>query len=183
MARIEPLEITDAPEKSRPLLEAVQKQLGFVPNIYKAVSHAPSVLDGLLGLGQKLGGGSLSPKLREQLALAVAGINICDYCASAHTAIGTKLGLSEDEISKNLRGDSDDPATVAALGFARSISDRRGHVSDEQVQAMRDAGFSDQQIVEVFAQTLMNIFTNYFNHLAQTEIDFPLVQTGQPQAV
>lgn len=183
MARIQPLEMADAPEKSRPLLEAVQRQVGFVPNLYKSIAHAPSVLEGLLGFGQKLGTGSLSAKLREQIAVAVAGSNTCDYCASAHTAIGSKLGVSEQELAANLNGESDDPATQAVLNFARKISERKGLVSDAQIQALRDAGFGDGQIVEVFAQTILNIFTNYFNHLAQTEIDFPLVLTGETSAV
>ncbi len=183
MARIQSLEIENAPEKSRGLLEAVQKKVGFAPNLYRSLAHSPSVLEGFLGFGQALGGGTLSGKLREQIALAVAGANTCDYCASAHTAIGSNLGLEADELAANLRGESSDPATQTALQFALAVNAREGHVTDEQVQSLRDAGYSEEQVVEVFAQTIVNIFTNYFNHLAQTDIDFPVVSTSEVAAV
>jgi len=179
MARIQPLEIENAPEKSRPLLEAVQKKVGFAPNLYRSLAHAPSALEGFLGFGQALNGGTLPAKLREQIALAIAGANTCDYCASAHTAIGSNLGLDQDELTANLRGESDDPATQTALQFALEVNAREGFVTDEQVQSLRDIGYTEGQVVEVFAQTIVNIFTNYFNHLAQTDIDFPLVKTGE----
>lgn len=182
MARIPSLEIENAPQQSRPLMEAVQKKLGFVPNIYKSLANAPAVLEGFLGFGQALGQGTLPAKLREQIALTIAGANTCDYCASAHTAIGKKLGLDDAELTANLRADSSDPKTKAALTFARAINDREGFVTDEQLRAVREAGYDDQQIVEIFAETLKNVFTNYFNHLAETEIDFPVVKAGDPAA-
>lgn len=182
MARIQSLDPQNAPEKSRQILQSLEKGLGFAPNLYKSLAHAPSVLEGFLGFGKALDAGSLSAKLREQIALTVAGANTCDYCASAHTAIGSKHGLSADELAANLRGESSDSATQAALQFALAINAREGFVTDEQIQALRDAGYTEQQVVEVFAQTIKNIFTNYFNHLAQTEIDFPLVSTGETAA-
>ena len=183
MARIQPLDIEDAPEKSRALLEAVQKKVGFAPNLYRSLAHAPSVLEGFLGFGQALSAGSLPTKLREQIALAIAGANTCDYCASAHTAIGSNLGLPADELAANLRGESNDPATRAALQFALAVNTREGFVTDEQIQTLREAGYNEGQVIEVFAQTIANIFTNYFNHLAQTDIDFPLVKSGEAAAV
>lgn len=182
MARIQPLDIENAPEKSRALLEAVQKKVGFAPNLYRSLAHAPSVLEGFLGFGQSLNAGTLPAKLREQIALAIAGANTCDYCASAHTAIGSNLGLPADELAANLRGESNDPATHAALQFALAVNTREGFVTDEQIQTLREAGYDEGQIVEVFAQTIANIFTNYFNHLAQTDIDFPLVKSGEAAA-
>lgn len=179
MARIQPLDPQTAPGKSRDILQNLEKAIGFAPNLYKSLAHAPAVLEGFLGFNQALGAGTLSAKLGEQIALAVAGANTCDYCASAHTAIGAKHGLSAEELAANLRGESSDPATQAALTFALAINAREGFVTDEQVQALRDAGYTEEQVVEIFAQTIVNIFTNYFNHLAQTEIDFPRVQTEE----
>ncbi len=182
MARIQPLEPQNAPEKSRDILLGLEKALGFAPNMYKSMAQAPAVLEGFLGFKKALGTGTLSAKLHEQIALALAGANTCDYCASAHTAIGSKHGLPADELAANLKGGSSDPATKAALTFALAINAREGFVTDEQDQALRDAGYTEEQVVEVFAQTIFNIFTNYFNHLAQTAIDFPLVQTGETTA-
>lgn len=179
MARIEPLTIEDAPKKSKDILQGLEKALGFAPNIYRTMGQSPAVLEGFLGFRKSLGGGELSAGLREQIALALAGANTCDYCASAHTVIGSKHGLSPEELTANLHGESADPAVQAVLTFALAINAREGFVTDDQVQALRDAGFSDGQVVEVFAETVANIFTNYFNHLAQTEIDFPLVRTGE----
>lgn len=182
MARIQPLDPQNAPGKSGDILQSLEKAIGFAPNLYKSLAHSPNVLEGFLGFNKALGAGTLSAKLKEQIAVAVAGANTCDYCASAHTAIGKQHGLDESELAANLRGESSDPVTQAALQFALAINAREGFVTDEQVQSLRDAGYTEEQVVEVFAQTIVNIFTNYFNHLAQTEIDFPLVQTGEVTA-
>jgi len=183
MARIQPLEPQNAPDKSRAILGSLEKGLGFAPNLYKSLAHAPAVLEGFLGFKKALGAGTLSPKLHEQIALALAGANTCNYCASAHTAIGKKHGLANDELAANLRGESSDSTTQAALNFALAINAREGFVTDEQVQAIRDAGYTEEQVIEIFAQTIVNIFTNYFNHLAETELDFPPVHAGETASV
>lgn len=179
MPRIQPVEIDQAPGKSKQILEGVQKAIGFAPNIYKTLAVSPAVLEAFLGFGKTLGTGTLTASLREQIAVALAGANNCDYCSSAHTAIGIKHGLADDELAANLRGRSADPATQTALDFALAINSREGFVTDEQLQAVRDAGYTDEQVVEVFAETLKNIFTNYFNHIAQTDVDFPFVPSAQ----
>ena len=117
----------------------------------------------------------MSPKLREQLALTVSELNGCQYCLSGHTALGSMVGLSDEEIADSRRGVSPDRKTEAVLQFARSVVAERGKVSDDAVATVRGAGVSDAEIAEVVAHVAVNIFSNYFNHVADTEIDFPEV--------
>jgi uncharacterized peroxidase-related enzyme len=178
MPRIAALSLATAPSLSRPLLEAVQKKLGMVPNLLKTFAHSPAVLNYYLCGSEALAGSALSAALREQLALVTAGANACDYCASAHTLMGKGTGLAADEMADNLRGRSDDRKTKAALDFATAIVQERGRVSDAQLQAVRAAGYDDAEVVEIVAVVAANIFTNYFNHVAGTVIDFPVVEAA-----
>jgi uncharacterized peroxidase-related enzyme len=180
MQRIPALATAATPTRSQPMLEAVGKKLGMVPNLFKTFAHSPAVLQYYLAGGEALATGTLSSALREQIALATAGANTCDYCASAHTLMGKGAGLSAAEMSANLRGHSDDAKTQAALSFARAIVDERGQVSDSQLQAVRAAGYGDAEVVEIVANVVANIFTNYFNHIAGTVIDFPVVRSAAP---
>ncbi|MEM1444823.1 MAG: carboxymuconolactone decarboxylase family protein [Planctomycetota bacterium] len=179
MPRIQPLTPEQAGD-AQPALEAVGKKLGKVPNLYATLAHSPATLDHALTASSKLSKFSLSAGLRERIALTAAGTNHCDYCASAHTAIGHGIGLTEDQTRGALHAQADDdPHAQAVLTLAQQIIENRGHVSDDQVQTARDAGVTDAQLAEIVAVTVHNIFTNYFNHLADPQIDFPLVETGQ----
>jgi uncharacterized peroxidase-related enzyme len=166
-----------APAKTQALLAAVKKQMGGVPNILATMAQSSAALGGYLGFAGALADGTLSAAHREQISLAVAGANACDYCASVHTALGKGAGLSADEMAKNLLGKSSDPMTAALLTFAREFVRSRGQTSDMQLAVLMDAGFDHEAIVEIVANIALNIFTNYFNHLAGTEIDFPLVNS------
>ena len=151
MTRIQtPASITGAPEKSRPLLEAVNKQFGVVPNLFRLVSNSPAALEGYVGLSGALSKGGLPAPTRERIALAVAQINGCSYCLSAHTYLGRNLAnLDDAEIAANRRGASNDPKADAAVRFAAQVARERGHVSDADVQGVRMAGYDDAQIVEI----------------------------------
>lgn len=177
MARISALESSQAPAASQELLAAVEKKLGMAPNVFRTMAHSPAVLKAFLGYGEALGGGSVNAQLGEQIALTVAGRNQCDYCASAHTVIGKGTGLSEDELSANLGGKASDAKVQAALNFASQVVENRGVVSDAELQAVRDAGYSEGEIVEMIAHVTINIFTNYLNHIAGTDVDFPAVSS------
>lgn len=178
MQRIRTLELSAAPAESRPLLEAVRSKLGTTPNLFKTLAHSPAGLQAYLQQSQALSAGALSPQVREQIALATAGANGCDYCASAHTLIGKSVGVSVEEAGMNLRGAASNGRVQAVLTFVRAVLDSRGHVSDTQLKAVRDAGYGDAEIVEIVAHVAMNIFTNYFNHVAGTEVDFPFVRAA-----
>jgi uncharacterized peroxidase-related enzyme len=183
MPRINPVTESNTPARSKPLIEGVRKGLGLVPNIMATMAHSPAALQAYLGFGQALGGGKLSGALREQIAVAVAGENSCGYCASAHTALGKKSGVQADELARNLRGESADPRTQAALDFARTVVIKRGHIADADLSAVRQAGYGDDEVIEIIAVVAINIFTNYFNHIADTAIDFPKVAVPEPASV
>ena len=177
MPRINPVDPQTADGAAKDLLDGVKAQIGMVPNIFATMVQSPSVLDGFLAFSGSLGKGALSAQLREQIALTVAGASNCNYCASAHTAIGKGAGIGEAELRRNLQGQSDDNRTQAVLSFVRQAVDRRGWVGDDEIQALRDAGLGDGEIVEGVANIGVNLFTNYFNHIARTDIDFPVVDS------
>ncbi len=156
-------------------MDAVRGKLGMVPNMMRSMANSPAVLDGYLLLSGSLGKGSLSAKVREQIALAVGQINGCDYCLAAHSAIGKMVGLTGDQIRDSRLATAVDPKTDALLRFARKLVDARGRVNDKDVQDVRDAGFDDGAIAEVVANVALSVFTNYFNLVAGTDIDFPKV--------
>jgi AhpD family alkylhydroperoxidase len=140
------------------------------------------VLTGLLGLGEALGRGSFDARTREAIALTVAGANACDYCASAHAAISAGLKVAPETIEAHLAGHSDDPRTAAILGLAKSIVAAKGMIADADLSAARDAGLSEADIVETVGNVVANIFTNYLNHVAATDIDFPVISAGKAAA-
>lgn len=179
MNRIEPvLQTTDADVRRR--FDAIEKQLGIVPNMMRTMAQSPRVLEGYLSLSGALSRGRLPAALQEQIALAVAETNACNYCLSAHTALGRSAGLSDDQLTASREGRAADARTSAALQFALAVLDTRGGVSDQEFARVRAAGFSDAEIAEIIAHVALNVFTNYFNRAAHTEIDFPLVTAGQP---
>ncbi|UUO07205.1 carboxymuconolactone decarboxylase family protein [Blastopirellula sp. J2-11] len=173
MSRLNAIAPENAEGKSKEMLETVGRKLGMVPNMMRTMANSPAVLEGYLSLSGALGHGKLSAKVREQIALAVAQANGCDYCLAAHSAVGKMVGLTSDQIGDSRNGRSIDPATDSLLRFARQIVETRGQVSDADVQAVRDAGFDEGAIAEVIAGVALDIFTNYFNIVADTEVDFP----------
>ncbi|MGE0480947.1 MAG: carboxymuconolactone decarboxylase family protein [Phycisphaerae bacterium] len=173
MPRLPTVSLESATGPARELFDAVKHKLGGVPNMFRTMANSPAVLKAYLSFSGALAETSLAPKLREQIALAVAGVNHCDYCAAAHTALGKKAGLGEDETIANRQGRAADPKVEAALRFALAIAERRGEVTDAELSATRAAGYNDAQIAEIVAAVALNLFTNYFNNVAQTEIDFP----------
>lgn len=172
-----PATIADAPAAARPLLEAVNKQLGTVPNLFRVVANSPAALEGYLALSGALGKGALPAATRERIALAVAEINGCNYCLSAHSYLGKNLAkLDEAEILANRRGTSGDAKADAAVRFAASVTKARGSVGNSDVEAVRAAGFNDAQIVEIVLHVALNTLTNYVNNVAETAIDFPVAK-------
>jgi len=165
-----------APAASQPLLDQVQAAFGATPNMFRAVANSPAALQAMWGFFGALGGGTLPAKLGEQIAVAVADRNACNYCLAAHTALGRKAGASADEMSEAQAGRSSDPKTAAALSFALKLVEHRGEVSDADVSALRDAGFDDGQLLEILAHVALNLFTNYVNVAFDTPVDFPAVK-------
>ncbi len=177
MSRIPtPAAIDAAPAASQPLLEAVKKQLGVVPNLFRLVSNSPAALEGYLALMGALNKGRLPAPTRERIALAVAELNGCSYCLSAHSYLGKTLAkLDEAEIAANRSGASSDPKADAAVRFAVKVARERGHVGEDDVGAVKAAGYDDGQVIEIVLHVALNTWTNYINEVAKTDIDFPVV--------
>ena len=182
MPRIQPIDPAAAEGKAKALLDGVHKALGMTPNIMRTMANSPAVLDAYLGFGKALSGGQLSAPLREQIALAVAGANGCEYCAAAHTALGKMHGLESPELAANLEGRAADPKVAAALDFALAIVDKRGWADDADLARVRAAGYGEGEVAEIAATVALNIFSTYFNHIAETEVDFPPVALGAKAA-
>ena len=171
-----PATIDAAPAASQPLLEAVKKQLGVVPNMFRLVSTSPAALEGYLGLSGALAKGTLPAPTRERIALAVAEVNGCDYCLSAHSYLAKNLAKLDDaEIAANRSGASNDPKADAAVRFAAKVARERGHIAEEDLRAVKLAGYSDAQVIEMVLHVALNTWTNYINEVAKTDIDFPAV--------
>jgi uncharacterized peroxidase-related enzyme len=174
MNRLKKVNPERATGKTRELLDGIQKNLGMVPNIFRLMANSPAVLEAYLNFSGALATGALDAKLRERLALTVSQSNGCDYCLAAHTAIGRLTGLTDEEIEDSRRGASPDRRADAVLRFARKVLVLRGRVSDADVNQLRAAGLTDGEIAEVVAGIVLTVFTNYFNLVADTEVDFPV---------
>lgn len=175
MSRVTAVDPKQATGKAKELLDGVQAKIGMTPNLMRGLANSPAALKAYLDFSGSLAGGLLTPKLREQIALTVGTANGCEYCVSAHTAIGKGAGLNSDELAAARNASSDDAKSNAALKFARSVMETKGNVKDAELKELKAAGYSEGEIVEIVAHVGLNIFTNYFNHVAQTEIDFPKV--------
>lgn len=178
MSRIPtPATIADAPEASQPQLQAVEQLLGSVPNLFRLVSNSPAALEGYLGLNGALGKGSLDAQTRERIALAVANYNGCSYCNAAHTYLGKNLAKLDDaEIAANRAGRSNDAKASAAVSFAITVVKARGQVDAADVEAVKAAGYSDAELVEIVGHVALNVLTNYVNEVFGTEVDFPAAE-------
>ena len=175
MPRLTALNPETATGQAQRLLKGVENKLGFAPNIMRTMANSPAVLQGYLDFSGALSKGHLSPGFREQIALTVSEINGCRYCLAAHSAIGQTVGLSEEAIRDSRRGESMDTKEATALEFTRQVVSNRGQIADEEVAKLRKAGFTDGEITEILGNIGLTLFTNYFNHVAGTKVDFPAV--------
>lgn len=178
MGRIKPV-LQTTHDGVRRSFDAIEKQLGVVPNMMRTMAQSPRVLEGYLALSGALSRGLLPATLQEQIALAIAEANACNYCLSAHTALGRRAGLSDEQLTASREGRAAGAKANAALQFALAVLWRRGGVSNEELSHVRAAGFSDAEIAEIIAHVAVNVLTNYFNRAADTEIDFPRVAAAQ----
>jgi len=173
MANILPLDPTQASPEVAPILQAVKAKLGRVPNLFLTLAQSPAALRTYLAASEAAATGRLDARQREMIALAVAEANACDYCLSAHSAIGKMVGLDEDAILQARAGVPSDRFQAGLVAFSRALVRERGQVSALDLQAAREAGLEDSDLLEVVAQVAVNILTNYTNHVADTVVDFP----------
>ena len=173
MPRILPVRPETADPKTAELLSDLKQRTGMVPNLVSTMAQSPTVATAYLGFSQALAGGRLPAPLREQISLAVGQANDCGYCVAAHCALGQKAGLSLEDVAQARHATATGDKSGVALAFARQLVDGRGRVADADIDGLRKAGYDDGEIGEIVANVALNIFTNYFNHVAGTEIDFP----------
>ena len=164
-----------APAASQPLLGQVQKAFGATPNMFKAVANSPAALQSMWAAFGALGQGTLGAKLGEQIAVAIANRNRCEYCLAAHTVLGHNAGVSAADMAAAQVGQSSDPKTAAALAFALKVVEQRAQVSDADVANLHEVGFQDEQVVEILAHVALNLYTNYINIALDVPVDFPRV--------
>lgn len=175
MSRIPALDPKTAPAPAKALLDAVQAQLGVTPNFIRVLANSPKALEGFLGLYGAAAGFALDKATQERIALAVAEGNACEYCVSAHTAIGRHAGLTNDEMALNRRGSSGEARAAATVAFAKALNDNLGEITTAEFDAARHAGLTDGEIVEVIAIVALNVFTNILGKATRVQIDFPKV--------
>ena len=176
MSRIPLVNPKDSTGERQQILGQIHSAFGATPNMFRAVANSTAALKSMWGSFGALGGGVIPPKLGEQIAVAIANRNACEYCLAAHTALGRKAGASGDEMSAAQDGQSQDPKTAAALRFALRVVEGRGQIETADVEALRGAGFNDEEIVEILAHVALNLFTNYVNVAFAVPVDFPGVK-------
>ena len=182
MSRVQLIVPASTDGERKQLLDQIHGAFGATPTMFRAVANSPAALKSLWGSFGALGAGVLPAKLGEQIAVAVADRNACEYCLAAHTALGRKAGASADEMVAAQHGESADRKTAVALRFALKLVNDRGQVDDADVQALRGAGFDDEQIVEIIAHVALNLFTNYLNVALAVPVDFPAVKLRRSAA-
>lgn len=176
MTRVQVIDPKTATGDAKSLLDAVQAKLGITPNFLRVLANSPKALEGFLGLYGAAVGFSLDKATQERIALAVAEHNACQYCVSAHTAIGRGAGLTNDEMLLNREGRSDNARAAAVLAFADAVNTNVGEVSQSDFDAARAAGLSDRELIEIITVVALNIFTNILNKTTQVDIDFPKIE-------
>ena len=176
MSRINVVTPENANTEQKALYEAITNKLGMVPNFLKVFANSPAALNGFLGLHSIAEEGSLDALTKERIALALAEQNACQYCVSAHSAIGRKVGLNADEIEANRLGTSQDAKAAAAVKFAKAVQEHKGEVTTAELMEVRAAGYSESDVVEIITHVGMNFLTNILGKASSVEIDFPKVE-------
>lgn len=182
MQTLKTVDPNTASEKTRELLQRVEQRLKRSSNMMRVMANSPAILAAYLQFNQAFEMVKMSGKLRALITTAVAELNGCDYTLSTAMALGPQTGLTERELHAARQIQASDPKTSAALRFAASLIKERGRASESEVEELHRAGFSDEEIVEIIALVALNVFRNYLNLVAKTEIDLPLVRSGHSQS-
>jgi uncharacterized peroxidase-related enzyme len=172
---IKPIALADASPSVAASLNAVKAKLGVLPNMFLTWAHSPVALNAYMQLSGAAGEGTLNAKQREQIALAVGEENTCAYCVSAHTAIGSMVGLTAQEIESARSARAANTRDAAIVELAQAITRQRGKLGAAEIAGFKSRGLSDADVLEVLVNVVLNIYTNYTNHIAATVIDFPVV--------
>jgi len=175
MTKIKTIKPEVASEAAKGIMEMINKKLGRVPNMYQVMANSPAVLEAYVKFNGALSGGTLGNKMAELIALATAEANTCSYCLSAHSFFGTKVGLSEEQMLEGRTFHSQDEKMNAGLLFAKKLLDNPKEISSADIEPLRNVGYSDGDILEIVANVIRNIFTNYINIISETDVDWPVI--------
>ncbi len=178
MSTIAPIDPATAEPAVKSTLDAVHNALGVTPNLFRVVANSPAALAFYTRGDAALGRAKLSPALRESIALATAQANACDYCLSAHTVLGKGAGLAQSDVDRARLGKAGDAHAQAVLELATEIVRERGQIAAGSLDRAHRAGVTDAEVIEIIATVAINVFTNYVNNVAGTEIDFPAVHAA-----
>lgn len=173
MKTLEVLNRDQVSEGNQGIFDALKQKIGMVPNLYATIANSNVALGAILNLGEALGGGELSPKEAEAVALAVGQVNGCEYCLAAHTAISKINGFTETETLELRTGTIENAKLAALTQLARELTDNKGRADEKFTQAFFDAGYTKGALVELIGFVALNTFTNFVNNTANTKVDFP----------
>ena len=175
MTRVAVHDPESAPAQAKPYLEGLEKKYGTTLNIFGQMANAPALLRAFVEAETALAeDSSLGGDLRQALHLTVSQVSECEYCQAAYTGAAKAAGWSTEQTLQIRRGEVDgDERTTALLALARETVSKQGFLTDATWQATRDAGWSEQEILEAFGEVLRTLMTNWFNHLTGTELDLP----------
>jgi uncharacterized peroxidase-related enzyme len=177
MSRLKPVSPTLSTGKTQEIYKSVASEMGKVPNMLQIMGNSPDVLKAYLDFASTINRISLDEVLQELIALVVAEANGCSYCLSSHTYFARRLKVDSDTCLAARSAEALDSRVDSVLKFARALVIHHGHVTNEELNSVREAGFSESQITEIIAVVALNIFSNYFNAVALPEIDFPHIET------
>ncbi|MBT5469033.1 MAG: peroxidase-related enzyme [Nitrospina sp.] len=173
MQRIQAIESENASNEVKDLYQQVENELGMLPNLIKTLANAPIAAKAFIQFKNLVAQGVLPVALREKISLRISEANGCSYCVSAHCALSKGAGLADEEVRDSRQGQSPDRKTDLAIKFAERVMDARGSVTTDEIDGLRDVGYSDQEITEIITVVIFTQFSNYFNNAAGTVNDFP----------
>lgn len=173
MSRLTVVKPDQATGQTKELYDAIKRAVGGVPNIYQGVGNSAVALEGLLHIGAVLGKSQLTAAEIEAVKLVVSEAYACTYCLAAHTLLGKKAGLTEEQTISVRRGALQQPKLGALIKFVNTALQPTGRISDEDLRAVKAAGYNDAQITEALLAIAQTVFTNLFNRVHQTALDFP----------
>lgn len=176
ISRVKTITPESAHGELQQIYQNLEKKLGKVPNIFQIMGNSPAALKAFLGFNEAVSHFHLSPTLREQIALTVSQANHCQYCLSAHSAIGKNLGMGEQEILDARQTKSRDKKTQAILTFSKEVVQKQGHISTDALHHLLEAGVTESELVEIILVINLTMLTNYFNHITDPKVDFPTVK-------
>jgi uncharacterized peroxidase-related enzyme len=175
MSRTVVLTPAQVPAESKQTLDMFTKNIGFTPNMLAAFAQSPIAFNAWATLLSSLSK-ALDVKTRDSIGLAVSEVNGCNYCLTVHSFTAEHMAkLPADDIILARKGHASDPKRDAAVQFAQKVIQSRGQVSEGDLKAVRDAGYTDANIIEIVALVAMFSLTNFFNNVFDPETDFPAV--------